>query len=250
MDRVRIGMTLRRLRVRAALHQADVARLAGLSQSSVSAIECGLDDISLTTMERVFATVGASVHIDIRWRGPSLDRLMDERHAAIVEASVRRLQAAGWDVRVEVSYSIFGERGSVDILAGHERSRAMLVKEVKADIVRMDDTVRKLDEKVRLVRRGIGREQFGWDPAIVGRILVLPDTDRARRQVRGHSATLAAAFPARGGPVRAWLREPSGPMSGILFVANTGAGGATATRTGIQRVRVAPKRRSRGAGRS
>lgn len=243
MDRVRIGSALRRLRLRVGLRQVDVAQAAGVSQSLVSKIECGYaDEATIPTLERVFAVVGASVDVDIRWRGGALDRLLDSRHAAIVEATVRRLREAGWDIRVEVSYSVFGERGSIDVLAGHEPTRTVVVDEIKADIVRIDDTVRKLDEKVRLVKRAIALEQFGWAPLVVGRVLVLPDTDRARRQVRAHAATLSAAFPDRASAVRAWLRDPHGPMSGILFVADMSPGGVTRTRAGIQRVRVTRKR--------
>lgn len=242
MDHVRLGSILRRLRVRAGLRQSDVARRAGLSQPLVSSIECGhVGGVPAMTLERIFAAVGASLESDVRWRGPALDRLLDERHAAIVDASVAHLARQPWDAGVEVTYSVFGERGSIDVLGGHAEHRAMVVEEIKADIVRMDDTIRKVDEKVRLVRRGVGRDHFGWQPEEVGRILVLPDSDRARRQVRAHAATLAAAFPSRGHEVRVWLRTPVGPMAGILFVANISRASATGSRVGIQRVRVGPR---------
>lgn len=240
MDHVRLGSILRRLRVRAGLRQIDVARRAGVSQPLVSSVECGrLGGVSVTIMERIFGAVGASLESDVRWRGPALDRLLDERHAALVDVSVGHLVRHRWATGVEVTYAIFGERGSIDVLGGHVLHRAMVVEEIKADIVRMDDTIRKVDEKVRLVRRSIGRDHFGWQPDHVGRVLVLPDTDRARRQVRAHAATLDAAFPSRGAEVRAWLRSPVGPMAGILFVANISRGSATRSRVGIQRVRAA-----------
>jgi hypothetical protein len=141
-------------------------------------------------------------------------------------------------VHPEVSYSEYGERGSIDILAGLEARRAMAVEEIKSDLVRLDDTIRKLDEKARLTREEVGRKRFGWRPISVGRILVLPDTDRARRQVRHHTNVLTAAFPDSPAQVRAWLRDPMGDLSGILFVAEINPDGRTAARPGTQRVRV------------
>lgn len=242
MDHVRLGSVLRRLRIRAGLRQLDVARRAHVSQPLISSIERGhIGGVAVTTLERIFAVVGASLESDVRWRGPALDRLLDERHAALVDVSVGSLVRSDWETGVEVTYAVFGERGSIDVLGGRVDHRAMVVEEIKADIVRMDDTIRKVDEKVRLVRRSVGRDHFGWEPEEVGRVLVLPDTDRARRQVRAHAATLDAAFPSRGHEVRSWLRTPVGPMAGIIFVANINRGSATGSRVGIQRMRVAPR---------
>ena len=85
----------------------------------------------------------------------------------------------------------------------------------------IEATVRKADEKERIVRELVCRSRFGFRPAIVGRLLVLPDTDTARRRVRGSATVLDVAFPSRGADVRRWLRQPSGGMSGLLFVADT-----------------------------
>ena len=239
MDAARVGSTLRRLRLRASLRQIDVARRAAVSQALVSSIECGrIGGVSVATLERVFAAVGASVDLDVRWRGPALERLVDARHAALVEAAVARLTVTGWTVEVEVSYSIYGERGSIDVLAGLPDRRVALVLEVKSDLVRIDDTIRKLDEKARLVRSDIALDRFGWRPVEVARLLILPDADRTRRQVRAHGVTLGAAFPGRGSHVRAWLRDPVGPLGGLLFVADSSRGSTNGTRIGLQRVRV------------
>lgn len=243
MEDIRLGAALRRIRLRLGQRQVDVADRAGVSQGLISKIELGqIGGVSVDTLRHIFAAVGARVDLEARWRGTSLDRLIDERHAALVESRVTRLTAWGWDPRVEVSYSIFGERGSIDVLGGMAGRRAVVVEEIKSDFVRVDDTVRKLDEKARLVDERIAVDRFGWRPALVGRILVLPDTDRCRRQVRSHAATLDAAFPQRGDDVRRWLRDPIGAMSGILFVANIAGGRGARGRVGIQRVRVRRQR--------
>lgn len=238
MDDVRVGMAIRELRRRAGLRQVDLARLAGVSQSLISAIECGrMGSVTMDTLRRVFGAAGAGFDGHVIWRGAALDRLLDARHASLVEASVVRLGRLGWNAQVEVTYSIYGERGSIDILAGREAARAVAVEEVKSDLVRLEETVRKLDEKERLVRDRIAFERFGWRPVAVARILVLPDTDRARGQVRRHASVLDLAFPSRGAAVRRWLRDPVGGLAGILFIADISRRGTNDTSASSRRVR-------------
>lgn len=239
MDDHRVGRALRALRLRAGLRQTDVAVRAGVSQSLISAIENGdCRSVTLETLRTIFRVVGAGFDGQVLWRGPALDRLIDARHAALVEAAAVRLVRSGWDVLPEVSYSEYGERGSIDLLGSRRDRRAAVVEEVKSDLARAEETLRKLDEKARLVGETIAYARLGWRPLVVGRILVLPDTDRARRQIRAHAAVFDAALPARGPLVRGWLRDPAGPMAGILFVADITPEGTNAARPGIQRVRV------------
>lgn len=44
------------------------------------------------------------------------------------------LQSHGWLPRVEATYSRFGERGSIDVLAFHAATRTLLVVEIKTVI--------------------------------------------------------------------------------------------------------------------
>jgi hypothetical protein len=74
-------------------------------------------------------SLDAEVIVFARWRGGEIDRLLDEGHAAIVGWLVTVLTDLGWQTRTEVSYSEFGERGSIDILAWHAESRILLVVE-------------------------------------------------------------------------------------------------------------------------
>ena len=188
------------------------------------------------------AVLGARFDGQLMWRGADLDRLLDARHASLVEAAVRALRRLGWESLVEATYSIYGERGSIDVLGGMEHMRAVVVEEIKSDIPRLEETIRKLDEKERLVMTQIAQDRFGWQPSTIGRILLLPDTDRARRLVAAHAAVLDASFPARGTEIRAWLRRPEGRISGILFVADTSMGGTNRRTVGIHRTRVRRRR--------
>jgi len=148
---LQLGASIRALRRRRGWRQSDLAAAAGVSQTLVSSIERGhLDGVTIATLRRVMAGLDARLELGVRWRGGSLDRLVDERHASLVGRVVEILRSAGWLVRVEASYSHFGERGSVDVLAFYEPSGTMLVVEVKSELTSIEATLRKLDEKVRL----------------------------------------------------------------------------------------------------
>jgi hypothetical protein len=192
----------------------------------------------MATMRQIFGELGATLESTVRWRGGMLDRLLDERHAELVGAMVVRLRRLGWSVELEVSYSVYGERGSIDILAGRSIDRAVFVVEVKSELVSVEEPGRKTDEKLRLARQRLCRERFGWTPQVAGRVLVLPATDAARRSVRRHAPVLDVAFPARGSAVRRWLLNPAGDMSGVLFIADINRSGVTRDRRGVRRVRA------------
>jgi transcriptional regulator with XRE-family HTH domain len=100
------------------MRQADVATVAGVSQSVVSSAESGrLAGLSVEMARRLLAAVGARLELRVSWEGAALDRLLDQRHAALVEIVARRLRLRGWTVVAEVSFSHFGDRGSIDLLA-------------------------------------------------------------------------------------------------------------------------------------
>jgi hypothetical protein len=146
-------------------------------------------------------------------------------------------------VAVEVTYSEFGERGSIDVIGARRDEFAMVVVEVKSELAAIEATLRKLDEKVRIVQGSLGWKRFGFRPRSVGRLLVLPSTNVARRRVNLSSDVLDLAFPDRAGRVRGWLRAPQGNLAGIQFVSFTNPGSDKREAGGSKRVR-APRKRS------
>lgn len=218
MDPSRLGADVRLLRRRRRWTQDRLGREAGVPRSVIGAIERGrADAVTSGRLGRVARALGGVLSVRILFRGEGLDRLRDERHARLVDAVVGRLRTTGWLVATEVSFNEFGERGSIDILAFHPATGALLVVEVKSVVPDLGGMLMTLDRKVRLARR-IAREQLGWEATSVSRLLVLPEDRTARRRVTDHAATFEIALPARNVAVRRWLRDPGPAIAGLLFL--------------------------------
>lgn len=221
MDLKRLGHAVRALRRRRGWRQSDLAAAARLSRTVLGRIERGQGEAaSVAVLERVVASLGGTLAIEARWQGEGLDRLLDEGHARLVERIVAHLRALGWEVAVEVSFSRYGERGSVDVLAWHRTHHALAVIEVKSVRPDMQAMLVGLDRKVRL-----GpwiASQRGWAPVrSVARILVLADTSTNRRRLARFGSMVDAVLPAGTWKVRRWLETPDGAaLAGVWFLAD------------------------------
>ena len=219
MDDRTSGLVIRALRRRRGWRQADLASRAGVSQSTISRAERGwLEDLTLRVIRAIFAALEARVQLAPRWKGAELERLLDEDHSVVVADVARRLEALDWTVLLEVTYSEYGERGSIDVLGVRVAERAIAVVEVKTDIASSEAVGRKLDEKARLAP-GIVAARYGWTAVSVGRIVVMPESMRLRRIVE-RSAVIGRMFPVDALAVRRWLRRPTGAMAGCWFLSD------------------------------
>ncbi len=236
MDDRRIGLVIRALRRRRGWRQADLALAAGVSQPSISLLERGqVDTFSLGTLRRILLALEARADVDVRWRGGSLDRTIDEQHAGLTAGALRSLTGLSWEPLPEVTYNIFGERGSIDILAFHRATASLLVIEVKTELTSIEETLRRLDQKVRLAAQ-IGQQRFSSPIATTSSLLVLPDTAAARRQFMRHHDVLDPAFPAGNVAIRRWLAAPVGSLHGRWFLANISPRNPARTLGGPNRV--------------
>lgn len=217
MDPLRLGRQIRALRRRRDWRQLDLAAKAGLSRGVVATIEQGRGDrVTVATLDRIAAALGARLFCRLEWQGENLDRLLDADHARLVEQIVRHLGQAGWACATEASFSVFGERGSIDVLAYHAGRGVILVVEAKSTVPDVGGMLMTLDRKTRLAP-GIARDR-GWTAQAVARLLVITESGTARRRIAAHRATFEAAFPLRGRTVTRWLREPAGNVSGLWFL--------------------------------
>ncbi len=221
MDDVRLGQAAKALRRRAGLRQSEVARRARVSQSTVSRLERGhVDQLSVAAVRRVLAAMEARVDLQPRWRGGEIDRLLDARHAALVSAAAAALPGMGWETIPELSYSVYGERGSIDLVATSRSTGTAVMFEMKTSVMSVEELLRTTDAKLRLLPRLV-MDRLGWRPRSVARILVLADSRTNRRRVEQHRAVLAAAFPGTTVDTKRWLRSLSVPGTrrpGIWYI--------------------------------
>ena len=223
MDARRLGRFVRALRIREGWRQADLAARATVSQDMVSRLERGKGEtLAFPALRAILGAVDIQIlGYDVRWSRGIPEAVLDEGHSRLVGVTALLLEKSGWAAIPEVTYSRYGERGSIDLLGSYPDPTLLLVVEVKTELVSIEATLRKLDEKVRLAP-SIGRERFGAAGQVsagpVSAMLVLPASTTARRRVAGHHAVLDRALPARSHELRRWLRRPSGRMAGILFL--------------------------------
>ena len=184
----------------------------------VGRVERGeLGRIPYSALEAIANSLDGRLALDFRWRGESLDRLIDEVHAGLVDQVVRLFRDARWDVHVEVSFSVYGERGSIDVFASHSPTRRGAVVEVKGSVPDAGNTVIGVDRKSRLAPK-IARDR-GWPCEGVARFLVALDNSTSRDRIARHADIFRTAFPAGGRESLAWIRDPVGPPpSGIIFL--------------------------------
>jgi len=238
LDRLRIGRSVRAIRIRLGLRQIDVAARAHVSRSFVSKLERGrFRSTDLARVEGVCAVLGADLDVRIRWRGEGLDRLLDEGHAVLVDQIVAMLRTAGWHVALEVTFNDYGDRGSIDVLGWHPSTRDLLVVEVKSVIPDAQGTLAPLDRKVRVAPK-LARER-GWEPASVSRLLAVGEGSTNRRRVDRFTELFGTALPARGWAVKQWIRSPNGRLDGLLFLSDAPLGSARRSTAGRSRVRLA-----------
>ena len=166
----------------------------------------------------MFAALEADLELVVRYRGGTLDRLLDERDAATVAAVVGALRARGWTTAVEVTFYHYGDLGSIDALAVHPVARIALVVEVKTEITSAEETLRRLDVKVRL-GAGLAWERFRLPVTRVVPLLAVLDSTANRSRVVRLAPLLDPAFPNRSAALSQWLANP-----GQLAAASSSSG--------------------------
>ena len=213
MDDMRVGAAFRAVRLRRHWRQSDVAARAGVSRGFVSLVERGhLDKVSLATLRRLGKVLDIRIDLYARWRGGALDHMLSLRHSLLAESVTASMTASdGWLIVPEVSFSVFGERGVIDLLAFHVPTGSLLVIELKTLIVDVNELVGTLDRKARLAGR-IASER-GWEATAVSRWLIVARDKTNLRRITAHRSVLRAAFPDDGRRMRGWLHEPAGSVS-------------------------------------
>jgi transcriptional regulator with XRE-family HTH domain len=246
MDDLAFGRLLRELRIRLGWPQSHVAAKAGISQSAYSRIERGaLGQSSIGKLRRVAAVLEVRLILEPRWRGAAIDRVMSVRHGHLTERVGRLLVGLGWVIRPEVSFSHYGERGVVDIVAWHVDSQTALLVEVKTELVDANSLLAVTDRRRRLANHIVA--PFGWQPRHVAEWVAVADSRTNRRRLAAVRTVIRAALPANGHDIGRWLRRPDGPIAAFSFLADSHD--TTASQRSAPRMRVRqPKSRTHRAG--
>ena len=251
MDNLRFGITVRTVRIRRGWRQDDLAAATHVSRAQIGRIEHGhADAIQLGTLRHVCAALEIRVDLVPRWRGADLDRMLSSRHAFLAESVVDALRrdSPEWQVFPEVSFSIWGERGVIDLLAWHPGRRALLVIELKTELVDVGETLGTMDRKQRLAGR-VAADR-GWEPATVSGWIILAEGRTNERRLAAFRSTLRAAYPADARQMRAWLRDPIGSVAAVSIwheraprSARSALKSPAATQR-VRRARAAPPKRN------
>lgn len=220
MDDERIGWSLRSIRIRKRWRQEDLAARAKVSRWTVMRIEQGrLASVPLGKIRAVAAALDARVDAIVRWQGGDLSRLVSARHARMHEIVARYfIDLPGWIVEPEVSFSIYGERGIIDVLAWHPTSQILLVIELKTEVIDLNEMLGTLDRKRRLAPQIV--EDRKWDPVAVATWVIVADGRTNRRTVADHAVVLRTKLPTDGRGVARWLRQPTGRVDALSFLPN------------------------------
>ncbi|MBI2763889.1 MAG: helix-turn-helix transcriptional regulator [Chloroflexi bacterium] len=237
MDDIRVGALIRSVRLRRAWRQADVAAVARVSRSQVSRVERGrLEELHVVELRAIASALEIRLPFTPLWRGGDMDRVLNERHNLMQErlAAIVRSRP-DWECSAEVTFSIWGERGSIDLLAWHSSRQALLVVELKTEIPDPAALVAQVDRYRRLAQ-GIARER-DWHPVTVSVWVIVADSSMNRRNLARHRTMLRNAYPMEGRTMRSWLRRPDGAVAALSFLADDRAGSTIRKAPPTRRVR-------------
>jgi transcriptional regulator with XRE-family HTH domain len=207
---LRLGSEARVARRSLGWTQSRVARLAHVSQATVSRFERGAVRVSVAALTSILAAVG----LELGFRTFPLGvRLRDSGQLALAD-EIRRIAHASWRVMFEVPIGDASRRAADILLRGQMRAIHLELESNLADF--------QAQLRMGLLKRDELQRRFGIPVAFV---LVLRDTERNRAAVRAHLSVIRAALPAgsrevlgaiRGGyPLERdgllWLRPPVKP---------------------------------------
>jgi hypothetical protein len=176
---------------------------------TVSRVERGqIPELTLATLRRVAAALEIRLELLPRGRGAELDRLLSERHSALHESVAKALARdfPAWVMASEVSFSIWGERGVIDLVLWHPEHRALLIIEFKTELVDVGDLLSTMDRRQRLAAQIVKSRH--WHPRVVATWVVLAASRTNARRLGEHRTVLRTAFPAGVREIRRWLRDP------------------------------------------
>jgi transcriptional regulator with XRE-family HTH domain len=223
MDDRQAGSLLRLIRIQRRRRQKDVAEKARVPRSVVIKIEAGrLEQVTVGQLRAVVQANGAWLENRIHTPGDDGLRMLRRAHAEAQQQVIERLASDNWITVPEASFSIYGERGVIDVLAWQPLHRALLIVETKTLLVDLGDLLATMDRRIRL--SGTIAAERGWAPQVVGAWIAVTDTRLNRQRLSTYAELLRSAFPADGRQIGAWLREPRTAIRALGFLHRVAVG--------------------------
>jgi transcriptional regulator with XRE-family HTH domain len=216
VEDLRFGAAIRVARQKRRWRQSDLAVKAGVSRATVWRAERGrIAEMTLISIRRICEPLEIRVELVPRGRGADLDRMLSARHSALHELVARALARnfPAWVMAPEVSFSIWGERGVIDLLLWHPGRRALLIIEFKTELVDVGELLGTMDRRRRLAFE-IAKER-GWQPRTVSTWIILAESRTNQRRLAAHRTVLRNAYPADGRQIRRWLADPAGAIAAL-----------------------------------
>ena len=117
--------------------ESDLAAAAGVSPSTIVRVEAGhLETHTLATVRRICAALEIRLDLVPRFVAAISTGCSARGTPCFTSGCPRHLaRFPDWQMAPEVSFSRWGERGVIDLLLWHPARRALLVIELKTDLV-------------------------------------------------------------------------------------------------------------------
>jgi Holliday junction resolvase-like predicted endonuclease len=141
---------------------------------------------SLAMLERHASALDLRMDLRLVGRTGQLVRLADEEHAAIAEAIADWLRRSGFGVEAEASFSEWGERGRIDLLAYDPHTGTVVIVEVKTLLLDLQELLGSMDVRERLV--AVIARRRGWRMERRVTMLAVAASAANRMVVRSHPA--------------------------------------------------------------
>ena len=237
MDDSGLGGAIRAVRVRSRLRQLDIATSTGVARTTIIDIEAGrLGRVTVDDLRAVTRRLDMRLDLGVRWRGADIDRLVAAGHARMHELAAAMFRALPeWVTVPEVSFSVYGERGVIDLVAWHPASRSQLVIELKTALGDPQLLMATMDRRIRLAPHIVSER--GWRPMSISAWVVFADSRTNRRRVAAHRGLLRIRFPVGGRDLRRWLRSPVGTVTALSFLTDVATSDRTTRAVTPRRVR-------------
>jgi transcriptional regulator with XRE-family HTH domain len=139
----RLAQHLRAIRRRSSITQKEISLAANVPREDVMRIERGrAGEVRLERTRRIFEAAGGRARLNVWWNGAAADRLLDERHAALV---ARRQQLRTWSKFIVQALRQLASASRQCLRAGHGLTHAVgqlsrTTREHESTLMQLSDT--------------------------------------------------------------------------------------------------------------